>query len=94
MTVKTRGIRLKDHLPVDDQGQRKLIQVTYSQLAALDRTRTATSAPQPQPATPSPHSTAQDRRRTLARMLRVELESTLTLLDRALEQIHTRNPTG
>lgn len=93
MTVKTRGIRLKNHLDPEDQGQRKLMQVTYSQLVALDQTtpETASGGVQPQQplitqrgatATPAPA-----RRRAIARMLRVELEATLALLDQALEDI-------
>ena len=92
MTVKTRGIRLKDHLGPEDQGQRKLMQVTYSQLIALG---------QPAPDTPSydigpqlpgttqsnTSTTANARRRAIARMLRVELEATLALLDQALEDV-------
>ena len=92
MTVKTRGIRLKNHLDPEDQGQRKLMQVTYSQLVALGQTtpETASGGVQPQPlitqrgATATP---ARARRRAIARMLRVELEATLALLDQALEDI-------
>jgi hypothetical protein len=87
MTVKTRGIRLKDHLAEDDQGQIKLIQGTYSQLWAPPPLVTAqaprTDLPPVAPGTP-------DRRRVLARMLRVELEAVLTLLDQTLAGLGPR----
>jgi hypothetical protein len=92
MTAKTRGIRLKAHLSPTDQGQQKLIQVTFSQLAAQPgrtprgrqahrlHTPTASERPAPSPAIP------QTRRQIIARMLRIELEATLALLDHALER--------
>ena len=92
MTVKTRGIQLKKHLNPEDQGQQKLLQVTYSQLAFLDAAGNvaAPSTPAVQSAAPpvsrEAHRRISDtRRRAIARMLRVELEATLTLLDQALD---------
>jgi hypothetical protein len=90
MTVKTRGIRLKDHLPADDQGQRKLMQVTYSQLSALGQVPKSAEPPlldvlRSQPPTP-------DRRRAIARMMRIELEATLGVLEQALEKIRRSTP--
>ncbi len=96
MTVKVRGIKLKEHLSPEDQGQQKLMQVTYSQLAAL-RPRVVVADgtavgrhPDPSqllPSTPTakrrPPPNA--RRRAIARMLRIELEATLALLDQALD---------
>lgn len=98
MTVKARGIRLKEHLNPEDQGQRKLMQVTYSQLAALRPTVTAANGTavgrhpdpgQPRPSTPTAKQRAPSnaRRRAIARMLRIELEATLALLDQALDDI-------
>ncbi len=82
MTVKARGIRLKEHLSPEDQGQRKLIQVTYSQLAALH------PAPNhPPPPTAKQRTPSNARRRAIARMLRIELEATLAFLDQALDHI-------
>ncbi len=82
MTVKTRGIKLKSHLPLEDQGQQKLLQVTYSQLALMGR-------PQDEDAGPAPIASRPQRldlthRRAIARMLRIELETTLAMLDQAL----------
>jgi len=93
MTAKTRGIRLKNRLDPEDQGQRKLMQVTYSQLMALgqDAAATLSDDSRPQPSDTSRQTTAgtsaNARRRAIARMLRVELEATLALLDHALEKI-------
>jgi hypothetical protein len=85
MTVKIRGIQLKKVLSPADQGQRKLIQVTYSQLAALG------AAPEPQlkdlTASGAGGPTGHNRRRAIARMLRIELEETLALLDEAIENV-------
>jgi hypothetical protein len=90
MTVKTRGIQLKKKLNPEDQGQRKLLQVTYSQLAFLDAAGNVTppQAPaktEPKTAAGSKGGLSDTRRRTIALMLRVELEATLNLLDQALE---------
>ena len=90
MTVKTRGIQLKKKLHPEDQGQRKLLQVTYSQLAFLDAAgnvaETPTAPPPQTPETRENHKRiSETRRRAIARMLRVELEATLNLLDQALE---------
>ena len=95
MTVKTRGIRLKEHLGPEDQGQRKLIQVTYSQLAALHPAVAEGSAGRhPAPSqSRSPTTTVKRRapsdarRRAIARMLRIELEATMAFLDQALDDM-------
>lgn len=87
MTVKTRGIKLKSKLPLEDQGQQKLLQVTYSQLAFMDQNRQAAHS---EDDAPEPHGAgglSQTRRRAIARMLRVELEATLAMLDQALADI-------
>ena len=93
MTVKTRGIRLKKSLSPDDQGQRKLMQVTLSQTAAA-RTQeaedAATGSP-PAPARSQPPAIAA-KRRAVARMLRVELEATLAFLDQALDELAGSDP--
>ncbi len=73
MVVKNRGIRLKERLDPQDQGQRTLLQVSYPKPPGA----------RPEP-TPAP--TASAKRRAIARMLRVELESTLAMLDRTLEK--------
>ncbi len=90
MTVKTRGIQLKKKLHPEDQGQRKLLQVTYSQLAFLDAAGNVADTPvAAAPEAPVSRETqrriSETRRRAIARMLRVELEATLTLLDQALD---------
>ena len=90
MTVKTRGIQLKKKLHPEDQGQRKLLQVTYSQLAFLDAAGNVADTPVAPATEPADNRETQrriseTRRRAIARMLRVELEATLTLLDQALE---------
>lgn len=93
MTVKTRGIQLKKRLPPEDQGQRKLLQVTYSQLAFLDPAGKIVDSPAEDRLRPVSTPITRDlqrrisetRRRAIARMLRIELEATLTLLDQALE---------
>lgn len=93
MTVKTRGIRLKRHLDPEDQGQRKLIQVTYSQLAATRPTVGDDPAIglQPAPGQPRPPA-ATAKRRAIARMLRIELEATLAFLDQAIDDIAGNEP--
>lgn len=91
MTVKTRGIQLKKKLHPEDQGQRKLLQVTYSQLAFLDAAGNVAETPTAPPPAEAPEARethkriSETRRRAIARMLRVELEATLNLLDQALE---------
>ncbi len=91
MTVKTRGIQLKKKLNPEDQGQRKLLQVTYSQLAFLDAAGNVADTPAAQAPAQTPETRenhrriSETRRRAIARMLRVELEATLNLLDQALE---------
>jgi hypothetical protein len=87
MTAKTRGIRLKPYLDPDDQGQMKLIEVTYSQLAATGRADARAPAPGDASAmlgAAGPLSPR--RRREVARMLRIELEATLALLEGALAE--------
>ncbi len=88
MTVKARGIRLKERLSPEDQGQRKLMQVTYSQLAALHPAvaEGAAVGHHPAPSRPRP-PTATAKRRAIARMLRIELEATLAFLDQALDDM-------
>jgi len=81
MTVKTRGIKLKSHLPLEDQGQQKLLQVTYSQLEFMGRTQERDES---KTAVSRPRHMDQNRRRAIARMLRIELEATLSMLDKAL----------
>jgi hypothetical protein len=99
MTAKTRGIRLKDHLDPEDQGQRKLMQVTYAQLRTLGLPARDTPADdiQPQPSTAPQSKTSTPgnaRRRAIARMLRVELEATLALLNKALADVAGRGEQG
>ncbi len=84
MTVKTRGIKLKSHLPPEDQGQQKLLQVTYSQLEFMGRTQERDESKTP---ASRPRHMDQNRRRAIARMLRIELEATLSMLDEALAGI-------
>jgi len=93
MTVKTRGIRLKKSLSPDDQGQRKLMQVTLSQTAAArfqEAENTDAAAP-PVPTRSQPPAAAA-KRRAVARMLRVELETTLAFLDQAMEDLSGNEP--
>ena len=96
MTVKTRGIQLKNHLSPEDQGQRKLMQVTFSQLAALSQTTAAVSSADQRPPTAatsqSAYNSSAARKRAIARMLRIELEATLALLDQALKDVATPGP--
>lgn len=98
MTVKARGIRLKKQLSSEDQGQRKLMQVTYSQLAALQPGvvevesaavgyHAAPDSPPLPAATAKRRAPSNARRRAVARMLRIELEATLAFLDRALDDM-------
>ena len=96
MTVKTRGIRLKNHLDPEDQGQRKLMQVTYSQLAALHPAVADGAAvghhptpnhPRPPTSTAKRQTPSSARRRAIARMLRIELEATLAFLDQTLDDM-------
>ena len=89
MTVKTRGIKLKSSLPLEDQGQQKLLEVTYSQLAFVNQAR---STDEPASEADTPSRLSDTRRRSIARMLRVELESTLDMLDRAITKARTDQP--
>ncbi len=89
MTVKARGIKLKSSLPLEDQGQQKLLEVTYSQLAFVSQARGADTTPME---TESPSRLSDTRRRSIARMLRVELESTLDMLDRAITKARSDEP--
>ncbi len=89
MTVKTRGIKLKSHLPLEDQGQQKLLQVTYSQLALMGRAHGNDA--EPAPIASRPLRLDLTHRRAIARMLRIELEATLAMLDQALEDVNSDN---
>ena len=88
MVVKNRGIRLKERLDPADQGQQKLLQVTYAQPLPAS----SESPPSRRPEAEHPMQAAnpprdrQASRRAIARMLRVELESTLAMLDQTLEK--------
>lgn len=102
---KQRGIRLKKRLDLGDQGQQKLLQVTYSQIAAIKAqthqsiNRPSESPPSTAPAAPGPVDSApakdvisKIKRRAIARMLRIELEATLEVLDAALACVSTPTP--
>lgn len=91
MTVKSRGIRLKQHLDLQDQGQQKLLQVTFSQLAFLNQSKAPPFDNTEKPDSPlvEPEKSTRispERRRIIARMLRIELEATLAMLDQTLDK--------
>jgi len=97
MTIKHWGIKLKKRVDPEDPRQRSL-QVAFSPFAPRRPLASPTCDPDsiPGPTQSPPSRSAEQpllaRRRTVVRMLRVELEATLALLSQALEQ--ARSPSS